>query len=83
MLHGDEDASFIHGLLEFFARDTDVGDMEFGLCELGAGKDKAPMAVRRYNAFRVSFGKVAVFALLNMIAEASSERAGKGLALFR
>ena len=52
-----------------FARDTDVGDMEFVLGELGAGKDEASMAIRRDDAALVSLAEEAVFAMLNMVAE--------------
>ena len=69
--------------MQFEPIDFNVGDVKFVLRDYGAGKDEAPMTVRRDNSFRVSFDKVAVFAPLNMIAEATSERAGKGLALLR
>ena len=82
MLHGDEDAGFIHGLLEFFARDTDVGDVEFVLGEFGAGQDEAPMAFGRDDAALVSLAEEAVFAMLNMVAERRIEHPCERFTLF-
>ena len=55
--------------------------MEFGLCELGAGKDEAPMAVRRDGMAR-TLGEEAFSSMDDEVPKSSSERAGKGLALF-
>ena len=63
-------------------RDLDVGDVEFGVGELCAGDDEPPVSVRRDGAFRIAFGKKAVFAVLDMVAVAGSERACERFTLF-
>ena len=59
--------------VHFLLRDAYVCNMQAIWGELGAYKDEAPMPVRRDGAFRVSLGKEAVFAALDMIPEAASE----------
>ena len=59
--------------VHFLLRDAYVCYMQAILCKFGAGSDKAPMPVGRDGAFRVSLGKEAVFAALDMIPEAASE----------
>ena len=64
---------FAERIIEFAGGDFDIRDMQAGLCEFGAGEDETQVSVRRDGAFRVSLGKEAVFAALDMISEASSE----------
>ena len=72
---------FQKGLQELQTGDADVGNMEFVLRKPGTGEDEAPMTVRRNNSFGLPFGEIAFFGLCDIISEAATERAGKGLAL--
>ena len=66
---------------EFFTRDADVGDVESVLCELGAGEDETPVSVGRYGVFGTLPEKTSFFGRSDIVAEAASEGAGKGLAV--
>ena len=82
VLCGDEIAGFDECVLEFAAGDTDVREIAFALCYLRASEDEAPVSVVRDKAFGISFGEETVFAFLDVISEAFSERSGEGFALF-
>jgi len=69
------------GLQELQTGDADVSDVEFVLRKPGTGEDETPMTVRRDKSFGLPFGEIAFFGLCDIISEAFSERAGKGLAL--
>ena len=56
--------------------------MSLHLRELGTGEDEAEMTVGRDLTLRVALSEEAVFASLDVVAEAFSERAGEGLTLF-
>ena len=55
--------------------------MEFVLGEFGAGQDEAPMAFGRDGMAR-TLGEEAFSSMDDEVPKSSSERAGKGLALF-
>ena len=78
---------FGEGRLKLTTRDADVGDVglhlrEFGASEDEAEVDEAEVTVGRDFSVRIALGEEAVFASLDVVAEAFSERAGEGFTLF-
>ena len=69
--HRTRDLGFVEGITEFVGGDDDVGKVDSSLNDVRAGEDEVPMIGRKDCAFGVSFGKEAVFSLLDMIAEMS------------
>ena len=59
---------FSQGSIEFFSRYADVGDVETVLGEFGTEDDEAPMSVGRSGRV-ITYGKEAVFTMLQMISE--------------
>ena len=68
---GVGDSGFVEGITEFVGGKDDVGKVDPGLDDVDAGEDEVPVVGRKDGAFGVSFGKEAVFSLLDMIAEMS------------
>ena len=56
--------------------------MGLHLRELGTSEDEAEVTVGRDFSVRIALGEEAVFASLDVVAEAFSERAGEGFTLF-
>ena len=65
-------------LPKLFSRNTDIYDMQFGLCEVGTGEDEAEVSVGRDGAFRIAYSpkaglSVKVCTSLDMIPKTTSE----------
>ena len=73
---------FIEGLGELFAGDADVGNVGIELGEIGTKEDETKVPVGRDLTLRVALSEEAVFASLDVVSEAFSERACKGLTSF-
>ena len=73
---------FGEGRLKLTTRDADVGDVGLHLREFGASEDEAEVTVGRDFSVRIALGEEAVFASLDVVSEAFSERACKGLTSF-
>ena len=84
---GGKMVGFVERVVELGPMELNVGDVEFVLRELCAGKDETPVSVWRdlmFGSLRketdvTAFGSVR----FDIIPKTASERAGKRLALFR
>ena len=73
---------FGEGRLKLTTRDADVGDVSIELGEIGTKEDETRVPVGRDLTLRVALSEKAVFASLDVVSEAFSERACKGLTSF-
>ena len=73
---------FFEGGFGFLTGDADVGDIQLVLGEFGTKDDEAPVSVGGYNAFRITSGEEAVFALYKVVTKTTFEHAGEGQTLF-
>ena len=74
---GDTPASLFDRLNELITRDLDVGDVEVVLCEFGTEEDEAEVSVRGDGRV-ITYGKEAVFAMLQMISELRIKHSDEG-----
>ena len=79
--HRTLNVGFVEGVTEFVSGKNDVGKVNPGLDDFDAGEDEIPVVGRKDKPFGVSFGKEAVFTLLDVIA-VMSYFAGERFAVF-
>ena len=72
-----EKTGFVNCFSKFFGGNQYVHNMQCRLCHLCACYNKEPMPIKRHITFGIPFGKEAVFPVLDMVSESSSERACK------
>ena len=77
----DEMVRLVEGIGEFIALDTDVGEVETGLGEIGTTDDETPMAVRG-NGMAGSLGEETTFPIHEEVAQVGTDSACEGLTLF-
>ena len=67
---------FAECIVQLGAGHGDVGEVRFSSCYRGASDDEAQVSVRWDDSTWISFGEEAVFSLLDIISEATTELAG-------